>query len=63
MGHETKHVAVNQAHGGILCAAYTRGAGHYRIEHRLKVGWRTGDHPQYVARRRLPCERLVEGAL
>ena len=34
-----------------------------RIEHRLKVSRRAGDHTQDVARRRLPRERLVEGAL
>ena len=33
------------------------------IDHGLKLSRRVGDHPQNFTRRRLPFERLVEGAL
>jgi hypothetical protein len=39
MGHEAEHVAVNQAHRNILCAAQARSALNDRIEHSLEVSW------------------------
>ena len=63
MGHEAEHVAVNQAHCSVLRVTETCGAFHDFVEHRLKLSRRTGDHPQDIAGRQLPRERLVESTL
>ena len=60
VGHETEHVAVNQAHRRILCATHSRGALHNRIEHRLQITRRLRDHAQDLAGRRLLLQRLAK---
>src|SRR5262245_18768421 len=55
--------AIYTPHYRVGCVTESRSSLGNRIEYRLKISWRAGDHPQDIARSRLPCERLVEGAL
>jgi hypothetical protein len=54
--------AVYAPHHSIVCVTESRCSLGNRIEHKLKLGRRAGNHPQNLARSRLPFERLVEGA-
>ena len=54
-----KHVTVDAPHDCVRRVTQLRRALGNRIEHRLKIGWRTGDHPQDVASRSELFQRFV----
>jgi len=56
MGFQPKNITIDAVDKRIVGSTHPCGTLCHGIEHRLKVGWRTGDHPENVARCRLPFE-------
>jgi hypothetical protein len=60
MSPQNRIASLVEAQQHVIDPTNARGALDDRVEHRLKISRRACDHPQNVARGRLPCERLVE---
>ena len=53
---KTQKIAIDAKDGSIFRVTESRSSLGNRIEHKLKLGRRAGDHPKDVAGRRLPFE-------
>jgi len=59
MGFQPKKVTIDSIDKRIAGTTQPRGTFCHGIEHRLKIGWRTGNHPQDVASRSELFQRFV----
>jgi hypothetical protein len=57
--NKTQKITIKPKNRSIFSVTESGSSFGNRIEHRLKVGWRAGDHPKNVPGRRFPFERLV----
>ena len=60
MSRQSQKLTVDQTDVALLCTDETHRIGNYRVQHRLNIGRRAGNHAQDFTRCRLLLQRFLE---